>query len=150
MGLIVMRDISKILDEFLQRCKEKFGDNLISIVLFGSYARGTATEYSDVDLLVIAKNLPKRRIERYKLMSDIDLEFLKKYHIVLSPILLEPGELPTKVVNPLICGILTGYKIIYDKDDFWKNYLNKIKPIIKREGIIYVERDKRWKIAELI
>ena len=66
-----MRDISKILDEFLQKCKQKFGDNLISIILFGSYARGTATEYSDVDLLIIAKNLPKRRIERYKIIRDI-------------------------------------------------------------------------------
>ena len=142
--------LNKVLDEFLQRCKQKFGDNLISIILFGSYARGMATEYSDVDLLIIAKNLPKRRIERYKLMSDIDLEFLKKYHIVLSPILLEPGELPTKVVNPLICGILTGYKIIYDKNNFWKNYLERIKPVIKRIKPVFIDEEKEWNIADLI
>ena len=142
--------LNKVLDEFLQKCKQKFGDDLISIVLFGSYARETATEYSDVDLLVIAKNLPKRRIDRHKVLRDIVLEFIYRYGINISPILIEPRDLSPKDINPLICGILTGYKIIYDKDDFWRTYLNKIKPIIKREGIIYVERDKRWKIAELI
>ncbi|EHP88513.1 nucleotidyltransferase domain-containing protein [Methanotorris formicicus] len=142
--------LNKILNESLQKCKEKFDDDLISIILFGSYARGTATKYSDVDLLVIANNLPKRRIDRYKIIKDIDLEILKKYHITISPILIKPEELSTKSINPLIYGILTGYKVIYDKNNFWKNYIEKIKPIIKKEGAIYVERDKEWNIAELI
>jgi predicted nucleotidyltransferase len=145
-----MRDISKILDEFLQRCKQKFGDNLISIILFGSYARGTATEYSDVDLLIIAKNLPKRRIERYKIIRDIILDFIYEYEINLSPILIKPEELSHKNISPLIYGILTGYKVIYDKDNFWKNYLERIKPIIKERKPVFIDEEKEWKIADLI
>ena len=145
-----MRDISKILDEFLQRCKQKFGDNLISIILFGSYARGTATEYSDVDLLIIAKNLPKRRIERYKIIRDIILDFIYEYEINLSPILIKPEELSHKNISPLIYGILTGYKVIYDKDNFWKNYLERIKPIIKEKKPVFIDEEKEWKIADLI
>ena len=150
MGLIVMRDISKILDEFLQKCKEKFGDNLISIILFGSYARETATKYSDIDLLVIAKNLPKRRIDRHKVLRDIVLEFIYKYGINISPILIEPRDLSPKDINPLICGILTGYKIIYDKNNFWKNYLERIKPVIKRIKPVFIDEEKEWKIVDLI
>jgi predicted nucleotidyltransferase len=142
--------LNKVLNGFLEKCREKFKDDLISIILFGSYARGTATKYSDIDLLIIAKNLPKRRIDRYKIIKDIDLEFLKKYYITLSPILIEPEELSTKSINPLIYGILTGHKIIYDKNNFWKNYLERIKPIIKKEKVVYVERDREWNIAELI
>jgi predicted nucleotidyltransferase len=145
-----MRDISKILDEFLQKCKQKFGDNLISIILFGSYARGTATEYSDVDLLIIAKNLPKRRIERYKIIRDIILDFIYEYEINLSPILIKPEELSHKNISPLIYGILTGYKVIYDKDNFWKNYLERIKPIIKEKKPVFIDEEKEWKIADLI
>jgi predicted nucleotidyltransferase len=145
-----MRDISKILDEFLQRCKQKFGDNLISIILFGSYARGTATEYSDVDLLIIAKNLPKRRIERYKIIRDIILDFIYEYEINLSPILIKPEELSHKNISPLIYGILTGYKVIYDKNNFWKNYLERIKPIIKERKPVFIDEEKEWKIADLI
>jgi len=142
--------LNNILDEFLQKCKQKFGDDLISIILFGSYARGTAVEYSDVDLLVIAKNLPKRRIDRHKVLRDIVLEFIYRYGINISPILVEPRDLSLKSINPLICGILTGYKIIYDRDNFWKNYLERIKPIIKRIKPIFIDEEKEWKIADLI
>ena len=44
--------------------------NAERVILFGSYARGDATEHSDVDLMVIAKNdLPrfKRSRELYSL-----------------------------------------------------------------------------------
>ena len=142
--------LNKVLDEFLKKCKEKFGDNLISIILFGSYARETATEYSDVDLLVIAKNLPKRRIDRHKVLRDIVLEFIYRYGINISPILIEPRDLSPKDINPLICGILTGYKIIYDKNNFWKNYLERIKPVIKRIKPVFIDEEKEWKIADLI
>ena len=33
------------------------------IILFGSYARGEATDESDVDLIVVVKDLPKPRTE---------------------------------------------------------------------------------------
>lgn len=45
--------------------------NAERVILFGSYARGDATEQSDVDLMIIAKsNLPrfKRSRELYKLL----------------------------------------------------------------------------------
>jgi predicted nucleotidyltransferase len=142
--------LNKVLDEFLKKCKEKFGDNLISIILFGSYARETATEYSDVDLLIIAKNLPKRRIERYKIIRDIILDFIYEYEINISPILIRPEELSHKNISPLIYGILTGYKVIYDKDNFWKNYLERIKPIIKEKKPVFIDEEKEWKIADLI
>ena len=142
--------LNKVLDEFLKKCKEKFGDDLISIILFGSYARETATKYSDVDLLVIAKNLPKRRIDRHKVLRDIVLEFIYRYGINISPILIEPRDLSPKDINPLICGILTGYKIIYDKNNFWKNYLERIKPVIKRIKPVFIDEEKEWKIADLI
>ena len=43
------------------------------IVLFGSYARGDATENSDVDLLVVARSSlpkPKRSAPLYSLLRD--------------------------------------------------------------------------------
>ncbi|PIP76847.1 MAG: DNA polymerase subunit beta, partial [Ignavibacteria bacterium CG22_combo_CG10-13_8_21_14_all_37_15] len=43
------------------------GLQLNKIILFGSQARGTADERSDVDLLVLAPNL----IDRYALMREL-------------------------------------------------------------------------------
>lgn len=45
------------LNEVAARIHRALGDNLIAIVLFGSYARGLARQGSDFDLLVVAREL---------------------------------------------------------------------------------------------
>ncbi len=45
------------------------GDDLVAVVLFGSRARGEAHEGSDWDVLVIARRLPKRTLERAFLLK---------------------------------------------------------------------------------
>ena len=71
--------LNKILNEFLNKCKEKFGDDLISIILFGSYARGDYDEESDIDILIIG-DVPQREI------SFLSAEILLKYGEVISAI----------------------------------------------------------------
>jgi predicted nucleotidyltransferase len=56
---------NQILDEVSRRLVEKFHPE--KIILFGSHARGTADNHSDVDLLVISAIKEKRR----KLMVDM-------------------------------------------------------------------------------
>ncbi len=41
------------------------------VILFGSYARGTATEDSDLDLMVIEKELPDKAAEYLRLRRAI-------------------------------------------------------------------------------
>jgi len=54
------------------------------LVLLGwQYLFLPSTEYSDIDLSIILKNLPERRIDRRKIIKDIDLEPLKKYCVTL-------------------------------------------------------------------
>ena len=40
------------------------GARLVSLVLFGSVARGTASQSSDIDLLVVADELPRSLADR--------------------------------------------------------------------------------------
>ncbi|HUT34468.1 MAG TPA: nucleotidyltransferase domain-containing protein [Planctomycetota bacterium] len=57
--------------EMADRIRERFRPE--KIVLFGSYARGDATEASDVDLLVILRTdlaKPKRSAPMYSLLRD--------------------------------------------------------------------------------
>ena len=42
----------------IEAYKSHLGDDLISIVIFGSRARGDHTENSDFDILIIAAHLP--------------------------------------------------------------------------------------------
>jgi predicted nucleotidyltransferase len=43
----------EILENFVKRVCEEFGSIIVSIVLFGSVARGTAGKNSDIDVLII-------------------------------------------------------------------------------------------------
>ncbi|HKB87148.1 MAG TPA: nucleotidyltransferase domain-containing protein, partial [Ignavibacteriaceae bacterium] len=51
--------------EIKKRLLEKF--ELKKIIIFGSQARGTADNRSDIDLLIVSQEIP----DRYKLMREI-------------------------------------------------------------------------------
>ncbi len=48
-------DRYRIAKKFADDLKQKFGDNITSIILFGSVAKRKETKESDIDLLVISK-----------------------------------------------------------------------------------------------
>ncbi|NOZ58537.1 MAG: nucleotidyltransferase domain-containing protein [Euryarchaeota archaeon] len=41
------------LREFVRKVKERYGDKIEKIILYGSYARGEAEDESDIDVLII-------------------------------------------------------------------------------------------------
>lgn len=51
-----MKKLEKIITEFRQALAKIYGDKLINLVLYGSQARGDATEDSDIDIMVILKS----------------------------------------------------------------------------------------------
>jgi predicted nucleotidyltransferase len=54
--------VAAALDRFTRSVRERFGDRVSEIVLFGSYARGEANEESDVDVLVSIDGLSEREL----------------------------------------------------------------------------------------
>jgi predicted nucleotidyltransferase len=138
--------------EFVEACKEKFKENLISIVLFGSYARGNFKETSDVDLLVIVKDLPESVWERDKLIKEITWKIFLKYDEDLQPILSTPEEIimAMKNNNPIFFGILLGYKIIIDEGNFFEKSLKEIvaSRIVKNPPL-FVYGGKIWRLEKI-
>jgi len=55
---------------------EKFGENIKDVILFGSRAKGTATEFSDYDILIILNGSYdwKTKDQFTEIMYDIELE----------------------------------------------------------------------------
>jgi len=135
------------LEEFVEACKKKLGESLVSIVLFGSRVKGYAREDSDYDLLIIAKNLPDIK-ERLNLLEEEENKIWDKYKIKISSLLLEEEEI-FYPVNPLLFGVLSGYKVLFGEENFKKN-LQQAKAWIEEMNPIYVEGEKEWRIKELI
>ncbi len=144
-------DIAGLLKEFADLCMDKFGSDLVSIVLFGSYARGTATEYSDIDLLVIVNNVSEDWRERDKVLGDIELYFLKEHHKRMFPILTTPEAVAdsVRIGNPLFYGILRGYSILFDRNSFFKKLMQKVLIKVKVDKPIFYDKEGRWELAKI-
>jgi predicted nucleotidyltransferase len=143
----IPENVELAIKEFVEACKKKLGENLISIVLFGSRVKGYAREDSDYDLLIIAKNLPDIK-ERFNLLEKEESIIWDKYKIKISSLLLEEEEIFSPV-NPLLFGVLSGYKVLFGEENFKKN-LRQAKAWIEEMDPIYVEGEKKWRIKELI
>jgi len=139
----------EIINKFTEKCKERFGEDLVSVVLFGSYARGTAKEYSDIDLLVVARKLPKDSSQRWQLLKDIRMEILLNHSKSIETLLLTPDELRENfwMTSPLFSTLVIGSKILYDTGFFqpeFQRFVNQIKD----EDITYYG-ERRWEISKL-
>ena len=65
-----MLDITAWMKDFLQKLDHNFGNRAWFVGLQGSYARGEATETSDIDVVVILDELSATDIARYGTMLD--------------------------------------------------------------------------------
>lgn len=66
----MQKEYQTLLKDFIQILKKRFKEDIISVVLFGSVARGNAKKESDIDLCLIIKNLPKSHFQRNRLLSS--------------------------------------------------------------------------------
>ena len=80
------KNIIETLNAYIALLKEKYGENITKIILFGSAARRKRSRESDVDLLIITTN--KRQSVKDEIsMSAFDI--MLKNNIVLSPIVMD-------------------------------------------------------------
>ncbi len=130
-----------------------FNDELVSLVLYGSYARREARPDSDVDVIVVVKD---RLRDRFKVHSMIDrveellrplmMKFKRKgYAPVLSPYILTEGQ--AKVFRPLYIDVVFDAKILYDRNDFMKNILEKVRKRLEELGARRVRIGKKWVVV---
>ncbi len=81
--------VSGALAEFADCVRVRFGTRLRHLVLFGSHARGEATESSDVDVLVVVDDLaPADAGEVDALVGDL----LTRTDVLVSPLLLSTSR----------------------------------------------------------
>ena len=72
-----------VLKEFKSQIESLYGSRMKKIILYGSWARGDATEDSDIDLIVVLEGSlePGKEIDR---MIDIITDINLKYNVLIS------------------------------------------------------------------
>ena len=86
-----IKDIKPILNEAKERLQKIYGERLRGLILYGSYARGDATEGSDIDLILLLDDISNPISELEKFSREIhQLDFL--YDTVISIIPIAEGQ----------------------------------------------------------
>ncbi len=102
------KEFEKEVNKITSQLKENYNPD--KIILFGSLAKGTITENSDIDMLII-KDTNKRRVERIKdVLSIVD------YDIPFEPVVFTNKELQKRLAlnDFFIKNILKEGKILYE------------------------------------
>jgi len=108
MPVIPREELLEILREVKEKLIEILGDDLVEVILFGSYARGEAKEDSDVDVLVVVKR--KLTLEEHDKLSEVTEEYILEKGLVLSLIVYPVN--PRMEHDPLIWNVkVEGIKV---------------------------------------
>ena len=80
-----------ILQELVHGIRMAVADKLISVILYGSVARGTATQDSDVDIAIIINGKMDEAME--DALSDVIVDMNLKYDRVFSVVDIDKAEM---------------------------------------------------------
>ena len=106
--MITQQSIDTVIDDMVRRIAERFRPE--KIILFGSYARGQATEDSDIDLLVV---MPVEHSTRQK-ANEIDLALADRT-VPLDVIVVTPEQFERErdVIGTVLYKAVREGKILY-------------------------------------
>ncbi len=139
-----------ILSRLLEALLTRLGERLVSVVVFGSVARCEAGPESDIDVLIVVKDLPRSRFRRQDLFMEIEEELQKDvevleaagYRVEFSPILKTPEE--ASRFTPLYLDMVYDAVILYDKDNFFLSVLERLKRRLEELGAERVKVGRKW------
>lgn len=77
----------KAIQESTKVLKRILKNNLIKIVLYGSYARGDFNKFSDIDLFVLVNNKKDELNKILSLISEKLFELDLKYNVTINPLI---------------------------------------------------------------
>ena len=149
---LVLKLIHSLKDRFI----EYSGDNFVSLVVFGSLARGDFGLNSDIDLLLIFRQFsgsysekPLRAASlrsRMRLFQEIEkrveaekMEIFEttEYYPHLSPILRTTDE--ARKFSRIYLDMTEHALVIYDKDRFFAQTLKDVRYFLRK-----IDAQKRW------
>ncbi|MFQ6041541.1 MAG: nucleotidyltransferase domain-containing protein [Candidatus Poribacteria bacterium] len=125
--------------------------DVYSVILYGSVAREEQTEKSDLDLFVIAQDLPDSPLERRKTLFEAAKDVSSKYRIDIFP----DGKTVDEVYSyfdPFYFDLYADGIIVYDRKSYGQKLLEQIgKKVKEQKWVRYRTKDGYygWTIENL-
>ena len=143
-----------LLERFLALLQGHFGDRLISLVLYGSVARGEAGEESDLDLLLILdrvsanyhRRLDEVRVVQARLEQEGVYEAVSKARgsaPYFSYLILSKEEADEN--RYIYLDMVEDAKLLFDRADFFAKRLKAVRNRLMELGSLRVQvEDGTW------
>jgi len=130
------RHIDRILSKVLEALSARLQEDLVSVVLFGSHARGNPRQHSDIDLVIVVKNLPSGWRERGALELSIERLGLTLGKAI-QVISVEPEEVSYSVDNiaPLMLEIYDAHICLFDRGGFFRREMTRFASNMEKWGV---------------
>jgi len=109
------KSIENELSNILQKLMKRFSDSMRCLILYGSWAKGTAKEDSDIDILVIFDQVDR---DTWKVLYEIERTIESEKSITLVPASIEDFQ---KEKNPLFTAVKREGKTLWGNVDFTIN-----------------------------
>lgn len=147
---ILRKTFEQLCDRLKNECIQVYGPNLTSLVVFGSVGRGTPTYGSDIDVLIIARQLPPGRMARVFQFDEVekrmagDLAWAERIgiHTRLSPLFRTESEM--EFGGPIFLDMVEDAKILLDRGGFFRKYLDSLREKLQAMGAVRVRRGSTW------
>ena len=139
-----------LLEKVLPACEAQYGGRLVSLVAFGSVGRGVPGPESDLDLLIVANDLPRGRLARVSEFRPVERALephlaemrAAGFAPVLSPVFKTPAEVDRG--SPLFLDMVQDARILYDREGFMKRRLARLEERLKALGARRIWRGNAW------
>lgn len=129
----IAQTLLQLATEFSARLQESLGKDLVSVVLFGSVARGEAIPTSDIDLLIVMESLPPGRFRRLVLLDPVEATFTEELEqlegreiFTRLACLLKTREEAERVI-PLYLDMVQDAVILFDRGDFFLKLISGLR-----------------------
>ena len=98
--------LEKIIQDYASGLRDVYGEKLIRVTLFGSYARGDFTDASDIDVLIVV-DLSEAELEEFrKAMIHLTFETNLEHDVEIEPVVMTAADyFRYEAVHPLLMEI---------------------------------------------
>lgn len=108
------------LKDFLIRHIQKAGlkKRIVSLLLYGSFQKGTAHEKSDVDIAIIIKNKKDKKEIEEKFLNEVSVKFHDYFKAHLDTYIKTEDEFCARLKKnlPPVSTLMKSYSVIYGKE----------------------------------